>query len=166
MLPLHPPVERIRNHTVWIFHLHKSVNTVLFEADFSYGLALLILIFHLVNCLNHSLSPQLAAFTSNFLSLPRSFLKVDHKYSNFQLNLKRLTGSFFVMKTREKRTAEVATFNRERPKVSIRRLLLRAKGKPVLRCLPLRLSALFAVKIKLRNQASTSDEEWGIMVKQ
>ena len=143
---MHPPVESIRNHTVCIFHLHKSVNTVLFEVDFSCDLALLILLFHVVNCLFHSLSPQLAAFTSDVLSLPRSFLKVDivaHKYSNFQLNLKRLTASFFVMKTREKRSAKVATFNRERPEVNKRRLILHAKGKPVLCCLLLRLSAMF-----------------------
>ena len=31
LLPLHPPVENIRNHTVWIFYLH---NTVLSGADF------------------------------------------------------------------------------------------------------------------------------------
>ena len=91
----------------------------------------------MVNCLNHSLS-SVAAFTSDFLSLPRSLLKVDivaHIYSNFQLN----SASFYVMKTREKRSAIVATFNRERPEVGKRKLLLHAKGKPVLRCLLLRL---------------------------
>ena len=122
----------------------------------------------MVNCLNHSISPQLAAFSFDVLSLPRSFLKVDtlaHKYSNFQLNLKRLRASFFVMKTREQRTAKVATFHRKRPEVNKRRLLLHAKGKRVLRCLLLRLSAMFGIKIKLRNQASIFDEEWGIVVK-
>ena len=60
---LYLPVECIRNHTVLIFPLHKSVNTLPFEADFSCDLAFLILLFHVIKCLNHSLS-QLAAIAT------------------------------------------------------------------------------------------------------
>ena len=46
---------KFANETVWIFRLHKFVNTVLFEADLSCDLALLILLFYVVNTFNQRL---------------------------------------------------------------------------------------------------------------
>ena len=53
------------------------VNTALFEVDFSCDLTLLIPLFYVVNFLNRLLPPLAAVFTSDFLSLLPSSLKVD-----------------------------------------------------------------------------------------